>query len=103
MVRMRRLGREVAAVAWPAFLVAGVLEIGVFAFVDPLALRTLGGADLGVSPTTVYSFAFFFFWVASAVAGALTLLLSRSADQINSEAPNEQPTRGSNRAVATRR
>lgn len=86
---MRRLARETATVAWPAFLMAGVLEIAVFAFVDPTTLRVLGGADLAVSPTTVYSFAFFFFWATAAAAGALTLLLSRSAEDINSEPPNE--------------
>lgn len=80
---LRRLGRETAAVAWPAFLMAGVLEIAVFAFVDPRSLRVLGGASLDVSATTVYSFAFFFFWAAAAAAGALTLLLSRCAEDVN--------------------
>ena len=81
---MKRLARRVAAIAWPAFLVAAVLEIGVFAFVDPQSLHTLGGAALPLSETAVYSLAFFFFWSATAVACALTLLLQRAAEEINS-------------------
>ncbi len=81
---MKRLARHAAAVVWPAFLVASVLEIGVFAFVDPTALHTVGGAALQWSETAVYSLAFFFFWAATAAACALTVLLQRSAEQINS-------------------
>lgn len=82
---MNRLGRHLAAVAWPAFLVAGVLEVAVFAFVDPGTLHTLGGAALGWSATAVYSAAFFVFGVATAAACGLTLLLQRAADEINRE------------------
>ena len=82
---MNRLGRHLAAVAWPAFLVAGVLEIVVFAFVDPATLHTLGGAALGWSATAVYSAGFFVFWLATAAACALTLLLQRAADDVNTE------------------
>lgn len=82
---MRRLARETATVAWPAFLVAAVLEIAVFAFVDPLTLHTLGGTALRLSATAVYSIAFFLFWAAACASGALTLLLARGADEINHE------------------
>jgi len=81
---MKRLARRFAAVIWPAFLVAAVLEIGVFAFVDPGSLHTLGGTALGWSETAVYSLAFLFFWFATAAACALTLLLQRAAEEINS-------------------
>ncbi len=81
---MKRLARHAAAIAWPAFLVAAVLELGVFAFVDPQSLHTLGGAALQWSQTTVYSLAFLFFWASTAAACALTLLLQRAADDINS-------------------
>ncbi len=80
---MNPLGRHLAAVAWPAFLVAGVLEIAVFAFVDPDTLQTLGGAALGWSATAVYSAAFFVFWAATAAGCALTLLLQRGAVALN--------------------
>ena len=81
---MKSLTHRVAAVVWPAFLVAGVLEIAVFAFVDPASLHTLGGAALEISATAVYSIAFFVFWAATAAACALTLLLQRAADDVNS-------------------
>lgn len=81
---MKSLTRRVAAVTWPAFLVAGVLEIAVFAFVDPSSLQTISGAALDMSATAVYSIAFFVFWVAAAGGGALTLLLQRAADDVNS-------------------
>ena len=80
---MKRLTRLVAAVAWPAFMVAGVLEIAVFAFVDPASLQTLSGAALEWPATAVYSIAFFVFWGATAAACALTLLLQRAADEVN--------------------
>jgi hypothetical protein len=82
---MRRLARRAAAIAWPAFMVAGVLEIAVFAFVDPFSLHTLGGAALDLSATAVYSLAFFVFWGATAAACLLTLVLDRSAEELNAE------------------
>lgn len=81
---MKSLTRRIAAIAWPAFLVAGVLEIAVFAFVDPSSLQTVSGAALEMSATAVYSIAFFMFWLATAAACALTLLLQRAADDVNS-------------------
>lgn len=81
---MQRLARRIAAIVWPAFLLAGVLEIAVFAFVDPLTLHTLGGEALRLSATAVYSLAFFLFWAAIAAACALTVLLQRAADDVNS-------------------
>jgi hypothetical protein len=80
---MQRLARRAAAVAWPAFLVASVLEIAVFAFVDPLSLHTLGGSAIELSPTAIYSLAFFVFWGAAAAASLLTLVLDRSAEEVN--------------------
>ncbi len=82
---MKALAQRAAAVAWPAFLVAGVLEIAVFAFVDPLTLHTLGGAALGWSATAVYSLAFFVFWAATAGACALALMLHRAAEEVNTQ------------------
>ena len=81
---MHSMARRVAAVVWPAFLTAAVLEIAVFAFVDPLALHTVGGTALALSATAVYSLAFFLFWAVAAAGCALTLLLQRGAEEINS-------------------
>ena len=83
----RTYARLAAAVAWPAFMVSGVLEIGVFAFVDPQSLHTLNGAALELSSTAVYSIAFLAFWLATCAACLLTVMLERSAQDVNSE-PN---------------
>ena len=91
--------------AWPAFLVAAVLEIAVFAFVDPLTLHTLGGTALRLSATAVYSIAFFLFWAAACASGALTLLLARGADEINRDdhrAWGEAPGEGAGEPAAPR-
>ena len=75
--------RRWMAVLWPAFLLAGVLEMVVFALVDPSAVHALGGGPAGLSATAVYSLAFGLFWAVMSVASALTLLLGASADEIN--------------------
>ncbi len=80
---MKRRARLVATVAWPAFLTAAILEIAVFAFVDPASLHMLDGSSLNVSDTAIYSLAFFGFWVIAMGAGYLTLMLNRSADEVN--------------------
>ncbi len=80
---MKRIARRTAAILWPAFLVAAVLELLVFAFVDPSTLHTVSGAALPLSETAVYSIAFFVFWGCTSAACALTVLLERSADDIN--------------------
>jgi hypothetical protein len=70
-------GRRALAVLWPAFLMAGVLEMLVFAFVDPQALHWLGGAPVDMDRKAVYSIAFFLFWVVLGLSGAITQLLLR--------------------------
>jgi len=69
------LGRWTQSIVWPAFLMAGVLEVLVFALVDPADLRWFGGASLGLSNLAIYSLAFFVFWLVISLAGALTALL----------------------------
>jgi hypothetical protein len=66
-------------------MVAGVLEIGVFAFVDPLSLHTFSGNGLGFSAIAVYSLAFLFFWICASAACLLTIALERSAEAVNSQ------------------
>lgn len=70
-------------VLWPAFLMAGVLEMLVFALVDPAQLHRFGGEALGWSASAVYTVAFFVFWAVIAVSGALTELLDTRAEDIN--------------------
>lgn len=71
------------AVLWPSFLMAGVLEMVVFAFVDPAQLHLFGGELLDWSPTAVYTVAFFMFWGLIAVSSALTGLLELDAADLN--------------------
>ena len=74
---------RVLAILWPAFLMAGVLEMLVFALVDPGNLHWFGGEQVALSASAVYTLAFFVFWLVIAIAGALTQLLAVSAEHIN--------------------
>ena len=67
-------------IAWPAFLLAGVMEILVFAFVDPLDV-TWRGRALGISRVGVYTLAFFAFWLVIGSACALTAMLGNGRDE----------------------
>jgi hypothetical protein len=80
---MKRLARRAAAILWPAFLVAAVLEILVFGFVDPGSLHALSGASLSLSDTAVYSIAFILFWACTSAACALTMLLEQGYAELN--------------------
>jgi len=77
------LGQRWMSILWSAFLMAAVLEMVVFALVDPESLRWFGGDALGLAPRAVYTLAFFLFWAVIAIGGALALLLCSSADDIN--------------------
>jgi hypothetical protein len=68
------LGRTLMVVGWPAFLAACLLEVLVFAVVDPVDVRW-GGQSLGWSRSDVYTAAFFAFWAAAAAGCALSSLL----------------------------
>lgn len=69
-------------IAWPAFLAACVMEMMVFALVDPGDLQW-GGQPLALSRQGVYTLAFFAFWAVTAVASALTTLLAVSPFELN--------------------
>jgi len=68
-------------ILWPAFLMAGVLEILVFALVDPSELRWLGGAPIEAPRQAVYTLAFLAFWAVIAAACSITALLLRRMDE----------------------
>lgn len=74
--------QRLMGIAWPAFLVAAVLEMVVFALVDPQDLHWFG-APLALSRQAVYTLAFFVFWALAMASSALTMLLLRSAGDIN--------------------
>lgn len=69
-------------IVWPAFLVAGLLEIVVFAVVDPQDLHWFG-QSVEMSRQGVYTLAFFVFWILASVSGALTTLLAMSPFEVN--------------------
>lgn len=69
-------------IAWPAFLVAGLIEALVFAMVDPQDLHWFGH-PLAMSREGVYTLAFFAFWVLAMISSALTALLAMSPFEVN--------------------
>lgn len=70
------------AIVWPAFLTACLLEVLVFAFVDPHELHWLG-QPLEFSRQGVYTMAFFAFWAVTLVASGLAALLCLSPAELN--------------------
>ena len=75
--------RRTMQILWPAFVAAGVLEMLVFAVMDPAELRWFGGAPIGWSAQAVYTVTFLMFWAAIATAGAVSALLSVESDALN--------------------
>lgn len=73
-------------IAWPAFLAACVLELLVFAVVDPGELVWSGHA-LGWARQAVYTAAFFAFWIVSFGACWLTTLLRKTPQEVNEACP----------------
>jgi uncharacterized membrane protein YcfT len=69
-------------VLWPAFLAAGVLEMLVFAVIDPEDMRWMG-QSLAWPRQAVYSVGFFVLWGLTAIASSLSLMLSRSSESVN--------------------
>ena len=74
--------QRLMGVLWPAFLAAGVLEVLVFALVDPHELHW-GGTPLLWSRGAVYTVAFFRFWGIAVVSRGVTALLALPADEVN--------------------
>jgi len=69
-------------IVWPAFLVAAVLEMVVFAVVDPSTLHWFG-QPVPLSSEAVYTLSFFVFWGMSMASSALTVLLAMSPFEVN--------------------
>ena len=69
-------------IAWPAFLAAAVMEMVVFAFVDPQDVHFVG-TPLNWSSSAVYTVAFFAFWLVTMLCGLMTTMLGRSAYELN--------------------
>lgn len=75
-------GKRLMGIAWPAFLVAAVLEMVVFALVDPSDLHWFG-SPLALSREAVYTLAFFVFWGLTMASSALTTLLALPSSELN--------------------
>src|SRR4051812_21391520 len=69
-------------IVWPAFLAACVLELVVFAFVDPLEFQWAGN-PLDWTRRSTYTVSFFVFWLVSLGACALTTLLDLKPAEVN--------------------
>jgi len=69
-------------IVWPSFLMAAILELAVFALVDPQDLHWMN-SPIEISRYTAYTVGFFLFWVGTAASGALTTLLSMSPFEVN--------------------
>jgi hypothetical protein len=78
-------------ILWPAFLMAGVLEILVFAVVDPGELHWFGGPAIGWPIQAVYTVTFLIFWGVIATAGAMTALLTVESDDLNAPGSGSEP------------
>ena len=74
----RPLRARVLLILWPSFVMAGVLEMLVFAVIDPGAVQWPGLDTLEWSRSTLYSVAFFVFWGVIAVSTAITEYLTRT-------------------------
>ena len=94
------LSHRMMWIAWPAFLMAGVLEVLVFGMVDPQDLQWFGH-PLELSRQSVYSLAFFVFWGITMLSSGLTTLLAMSPFEVNrcplpaTERPDGCPKQGS--------
>lgn len=69
-------------IAWPAFLMAGVLEMLLFAVLDPQSLQWFG-QPLQLSREAIYTLSFFIIWLLTMASSGLTILLAMSSFEVN--------------------
>ena len=67
-------------ILWPAFMAAGVLEMLVFAVIDPADMHWFSGPAVLWSTQAIYTVTFLIFWVVVSTASAMTALLSIETD-----------------------
>jgi hypothetical protein len=72
--------RRSLVILWPAFLMASVLEMLVFAVVDPASVTWFGAGPLGWPVQAVYTVAFFVFWTVIAISSAITQWLEADTE-----------------------
>jgi hypothetical protein len=76
------LAQRIMWIVWPSFLMAGVLEVLVFAMVDPQDVHWFGQA-VQWSRQGIYTVAFFAFWLVTLLSSALTALLAVPSLEVN--------------------
>lgn len=76
------LAQRVMWIIWPSFLMAGVLEVLVFAMVDPEDMHWFG-QSVQLSRQGIYTVAFFVFWLVTMLSSALTALLAITPSEVN--------------------
>ncbi len=76
------LSQRMMWIVWPAFLMAGVLEMLVFAMVDPQDLQWFG-QSIQLTRQGVYTVTFFVFWIITMLSSGLTTLLAMSPFEVN--------------------
>ena len=76
------LAQRLMWIVWPAFLVAGLLELVVFGMFDPEDMHWFG-QQMTLSRQGVYTVSFFVFWALAMVSSSLTTLLSMSPFEVN--------------------
>lgn len=76
------LAQRIMWIVWPSFLMAGVLEVLVFAMVDPQDVHWFGQA-MQLSRQGIYTIAFFAFWLVTLLSSALTALLAVPSLEVN--------------------
>lgn len=74
-LQVPRFRDRVLMILWPSFVMAGVLEMLVFAVVDPGSLKWFGEDPIDWSNSTIYSVTFLIFWGVISTSGAITRLL----------------------------
>ena len=79
-------GRKIMSITWPAFLAACLLELLVFALVDPQDVHLPAQAP-GWSRQAVYTAAFFVFWLVCMASSALTALLEVPPAEVDRHPP----------------
>ncbi|MDC8783892.1 hypothetical protein [Roseateles koreensis] len=79
------------AIAWPAFVMAGVMEALVFAVVDPGDLTWFGAERMDLSRQAVYTLSFLIFWGVISLASSISLALATLPDALGPAHPRKWP------------
>lgn len=74
-----RKSQAIAIVVWISFLSAAIGTMVFFALFDPVELSAVFDEDIEIGREAGYAAGFFFFWVLSALASAVTAWLIRTA------------------------